>query len=605
MINKRSRIASNSGNPFSDNQARNYSDKRVVSEFCPISPFWSLFNDQHEVVIGARGCGKTVLFKMMRYSMLKNISDPRAKKIIDEKNYIAFYIPLHLEYIKKLSNSDLSDKDKITWFRFSFNCILAQSVILEISELIKDAFADEIVRIKTEYELSQAINEIWTLDVVNPIHQFWKIRDRVSKLYYGLDPLQADPTTVPPAFSHSLGSSLSAISNCICGFLNIAPTWILCVDEAEFIDECYQRCINSAFRSDTDHIAIKMATLPYYHTTKKTLDENIEVMNGQDFKYTIVDMDYDSQDFIRVADSIVRNRFAYQDLQIDTLKQFVCTLGDDNYLDYYSAEVGPEKAAPEYIQQQIMSQLSEGSQRHNIGKTEAELKKPVFDKLAPIFYLREVYKKKKGRYIPGWYAGAAMIRRVSQGNPRIFIRIMNDLYDEAVGHSLPLSLKQQHKILESFSKMFCRETETLSKVGLDAKKNLDYIAQFVHEKTHKGELTQTGLSFKLSKDTNLTDHLLWLQEAIAFSRLSVDKNSLFSGITSDSLFQLSNLYAACYWLPMRSKTPIRIKLPNSGLSSYTVITPPSVRSKKTLRKDHYISGQLSLLSAEGDIDYDS
>ena len=63
-------------NPFSDSQARNYSDNKLSSEFYPISQFWTLFNDQHEILLGTRGCGKTFLLKMMRYSMLKRFDDP-------------------------------------------------------------------------------------------------------------------------------------------------------------------------------------------------------------------------------------------------------------------------------------------------------------------------------------------------------------------------------------------------------------------------------------------------------------------------------------------------------------------------------------------------
>lgn len=597
MGNKKPKIANNTGNPFSDSQARNYSDKRVISEFCPVSQFWSLFNDQHEVLLGTRGCGKTILLKMMRYSMLRKIDTPKAKALVSEKNYIAFYIPLHLEFIKKLSNSVLSDKDKIIWFRFSFNCALAQSVLLEISEILLDLYPNEIEQVKQEYLLAQAINEIWHLNEKKSIHQFWKLRDEVSKLYYSVDPLKTNATSIPSPFLHSLGSSLTSISNCICGMLQITPTWILCVDEAEFLDECYQKCINTAFRSDSDRIAIKMATLPFYHTTKKTLDETIEVMNGQDFKYTIINMAYDSSDFIKVTNAIVFKRFATEEIKISTLDQFVETIGNDLYLDYYTNEVGEEIATPQNIQDQIISQLSENSQKHNRNKTKAQLQKSVIDKLAPIFYLREIYKKRRGRYIPQWYAGATMVRRIAQGNPRIFIRIMNDLFNKAVGHSVPLNLKSQHAVIEAFAKSFCKETKTLESVGPEAEQCLDYIATSIQEKTHGKKLIQTGLSFKLRNDIEFQRHTTWLKKSVAFSRIHVDNDSLITGITADSVLELSNLYAANYWLPMRSKTPVLITLPSNIELSYTINFPSDLnRIKKKTQKINVdnISDQLSL-----------
>lgn len=597
MGKKKQAIMDVAGNPFSDSQARNYSDKRVVTEFCPIAQFWSLFNDQHEILIGTRGCGKTILLKMMRYSMLNKLSDPRAQRLVKEKKYIAFYVPLHLEFIKKLSNSELSLDEKISWFRFSFNCALAQSVILEFSELLKDIYLDDLERVKAEYQLSQIIDQIWGIDSTFPVYQLSKVREKVVKLFYSTNPFRANILDVPNPFILSFGSVLSAISSSVCDVFNISPTWILCVDEAEFVDECYQRCINTAFRSDTDRIAIKMATLYYYHTTKKTLDDNIEVMDGQDFKYTIIDMKYDSTDFINVTDCIVRTRFCSENISIETLDGFVETLQGDSYLDYYTKEVGEEEATATNIQDQILCQISEKSKTHNAGKSYDELRKPVFDKLAPIFYLREVYKKRGGRYIPGWYAGATMVRRIAQGNPRIFIRIMNELYNTAVGKRLPLDLKHQHNTIENFARSFCKETETLEGVGPEAKAHLEYISDIIHLQTHGSILISSGLSFMIKENNNLENHLSWIKKSIAFSRLMVDADSLKTDITHESKFQLANLYAVQYWLPMRAKTPIKINLHEDVPLTYK-ITKQTIKKTKSSHQD-VISGQLSLFSEEG------
>ena len=473
-----------------------------------------------------------------------------------------------------------------------FNCLLAQSILVELPEIIDDInHDDDHTKIKLEYELSQAIGEIWQVQNAENFHQFYRLRDAAAKVFYNADPSNTNIDKLPTLFIHSLGAPLTAISPFVCGKLNISPTWILCVDEAEFLDECYQRCINSAFRSDTNHMAIKMATLPYYYKTQKTLDGQIKVMNGQDFKYTIIAIDYDSRDFINVTDSIVRTRMKSTGVGIERLDQFVETLGDDNYLNYYLEEFKSSGIQLSDIHAQILGQLSSNSQAHNAKKTNDELKKAVFDKLAPIFYLREVYKNRKGRHIPVWYAGASMVRRVSQGNPRIFIRIMNDLFLKASGQKLPLNLKAQHSTILKFAESFCRETETLEKVGPEAKKNLEHIAESIRSKTHTGPLTTVGLGFSLAKSVNLEMHLPWLEKAVAFSRLTVDRNSMVTEITKDSEFELAYLYAASYWLPMRQKPLRSITLPNDEDRTYTL-------------KMRVIPGQLSLLSKGADDDAD-
>ena len=581
MTDKNYKISSSAANPFADSQARNYSDELVIKEFCPVSNYWSLFNDQHEILIGTRGCGKTVLLKMMRYSMLNKLTDPKAQRIISEKKYVAFYVPLHLEYIKKLSKSNYTIDKKITWFRFAFNCALAQSVIIELAEILKDCHKDEMDRIRAEFDLVKSIDQSWMIENQSPVFQLSKLREKVTRLFYNTDPLKSDIIEMPNVFTHSFGSALSSISSIICEKLCISPTWIVCVDEAEFLDECYQKCINTAFRSDTDNIAYKVATLHFYHTTKSTLDNRIDVMNGQDFKYTTVDMKYDDTDFIHVTDSLVKTRFWVENIHLDKLEDFVETLGNDNYIDYYSNQFGKDKVQRDRLEREMLDQLSENSKRHNSMKSTVQIRKSVFDKLAPIFYLREVFQSKKGRYIPGWYAGATMIRRVAQGNPRIFIRIMNELYNEAKGKALPLTLKKQAKIMLSFSKSFCEETQTLEQVGPEAQTHLETISQVIHDNTHGPLLVQSGTSFRFKRNTDLDKHKLWIEKSVAFSRLVVDDNSLKTEISINSVFQLANVYAVKYWLPMRSNTsPVQIELEDNITSSYTIIKPKKRKEAK-------------------------
>jgi hypothetical protein len=294
-------------------------------------------------------------------------------------------------------------------------------------------------------------------------------------------------------------------------------------------------------------------------------------MNGQDFKYTIVDMNCESSDFINVTNSLIQSRFHSENIDnIEKLEDFIETVGTDNYIDYYSKEFNRQRLPRKCLEENIFSQLSVASKAHNQNKTVSEIRKTVFDKLAPIFYLREMFKITSGRTIAGWYAGAAMIRRISQGNPRIFIRIMDKLYNEAKGKRLPLTVKKQSKVIIDFAASFCKETETLERTGHEAKKHLEYISQYIHEQVHKKELGQSGVSFKLTDITGCNKNK-WIERSIAFSRLMIDDNSLKTQITTDSMFQLANVYAVQYWLPMRvHASPLKINLKKNkplGLSN--------------------------------------
>ena len=107
-----------------------------------------------------------------------------------------------------------------------------------------------------------------------------------------------------------------------------------------------------------------------------------------------------------------------------TLETFVGSVGNDDYLDYFKTEF-PKTSSELDIRNGILSTISE-DRRKTASRTTDEkvLSQSIFKKLTPIYYLREMYKRaQRGNSKPGWFAGAKMIRRISNGNPRLFLRI--------------------------------------------------------------------------------------------------------------------------------------------------------------------------------------
>ena len=313
-------------NPFSDSQARNFSDTKLINEFCPISNYWSLFNDQHEILLGTRGSGKTFLLKMMRYSMLKRIETPQAQQLAEKKEYIALYVPMYLEFVTHLTSADTSEEKQIQLFQFAFNCLLAQSLLVELKEILSEE-KDKVKWAKTNMDLALALNDSWFDDHTQNVTDLFSLMNRLRKLFYNFDVTTGDMSTIPPVFKRQIGASLLAVKELVAEHLRLReePTWIVCIDEAEFLSEPLQRCINSVFRSDSRRIALKVATLPYYHRTLQTLDPDVSLSAGNDFSYRVVDMKYDDVDFYNLTNTLVSNRIKTRfdpSLQITKLEDF-------------------------------------------------------------------------------------------------------------------------------------------------------------------------------------------------------------------------------------------------------------------------------------------
>ena len=569
---------SNKQNPFSDSQARNFSDTKVVNEFCPISTYWSLFNDQHEVLLGTRGSGKSILLKMMRYSMLKRIEDPQAKQLVKEKKYLALYVPMYLEFVTHLISSNASEQEQIQFFQFAFNCLLAQSLLTEISDMLNEE-SNKIEQAKKNLALTTDLNNMWFGDDDDNISDLFSLATKLKKLFYNFDTKMNNLEDIPPIFRRQIGASLLTVKELVAKSMGIAeePTWIICIDEAEFLTEAMQKCINSVFRSDSKRIALKVATLPYYHKTLETLKQNISVSCENDFNYRVVDMDCSGKDFRDLTNMLCSHRMKSRfdpDLNIETLENFVGICGKDDQIDYYKEEFKDSFIDDNIIEQEIINEFSTKRNAENY----TNKRKTIYDKFKPIFFVRKMYKRsREGNTKPGWYSGSTMIRKISQGNPRAFIQIMNILFEQA--RKSYLTPKVQHGVILDYAQSFCESTQALESYGPLMYNELNTIAEYLHKRVHGSDLISVGCNFVLnySEDDSFVSSKKWLQLAVAYSRIIVNEDTLKNGLTKETKYLLANTYAAKYWLPMRADTSIsKIKIIDKRVQTYTVKNPSMI-----------------------------
>lgn len=595
MKNKLSTVIKNYNgeNPFVDYQARNYSDAKVCSEFYPTSTFWSLFNDQHEILIGSRGSGKTILLRMMRNSMLSTINNDNSRKILDDKKYISLYVPMHLEFVASITTSLLSEQQQVDLFQVVFNCLLAQAVISEISILFKEDTSEQglLLSMRT----AKQINEIW-FGESEPSYDFKNISNKVNKVFYSIYEKTDDLSNVPVIFKKQICTPLLSIKDLISNSLNYDdPTWIICIDEAEFLTPPLLKCINSFFRSASNRVSLKVATLPFYHSTLETLIDGVSVSDGNDFNFRIIDMDYESDDFKQVTNRICFKRLS-QSITLsysDTiLESFLGRIGNDDLVDYYRNEIN-NKATTEQIEANIIESFP--PKRKKAAVCYENKRKTVYDKYAPIFFLREMYaRSQKGNSKPGWYAGAKTVRRVAQGNPRLFIHLMNDLFTKAQKTSL--TPKAQHEVIYNFSSSFCKSTKAIESKGPEIYNNLDRIAIKLQERTHQQYLVSASSSFILKYNSldDFKNNEEWIKLAIAHSRLFVDDDVKKGDLTAETKMSLANTFSVAYWIPMRKNSPISIDCNEYLVDNKYIVTVPKTGSTSKKKKNMVNSAQISL-----------
>lgn len=548
-------------NPFSDSNVRSYSDNKLLSEFYPTSTFWSLFTDQHEVLLGTRGSGKSYLLKMMRYSLLLQIEDSRARRLVDDKNYLSLYVPMHLEYITHFLRSKNTEHENILLFTFGFNCLLAISLLDEVQAVYKQIYVD-IDRAKETFKVAKYLDETWFGTSSTDIYDLISLKSKVRKLYYETDLDDIKKGGKARIFSSPICSPLTVVKEYISNSFGFKeePTWIVCVDEAEFLNTTAQKCINNVFRSDSNRIAFKVATMHYKHSTLDTLAKDISVSIGNDFIYRVIDLKYDSEDFKKLSDSVCANRLNNR-LNLDNiftqLEDFIETIyvyendnKSEHLIDYYRREFGEKESQSEKIKSDLIQQFSPKTQKSAVNSS--NFRKAYYDKYLPVFIVRCMYKKSRnGNSIPGWYAGATMVRRLSQGNPRMYLELLNKLYE--VSKVKQLRLKAQHKVLLQYSEDVIHSTEALPEVGPMIHSNLENVGRSMHVLTHGKFIKNIGSAFYIDfkDEMEFEESKKWLEAAIGFSKLIVDDDALVNGLKPGTRYMLSNVYSAMHWLPMR------------------------------------------------------
>ena len=483
---------------------------------------------------------------------------------------------MHLEFVAIFNDSKLSEDLQATFFQFGFNCKLAEALITELKSIIED-IQDKIERAKTMVALVEYLDQTWFESETADIYDFSALSNKISQMYYSTDWENENLVDIPAMFKRQICTPLLSVKSMIKEILNLnhEPTWIVCIDEAEFLNETSQKCINNVFRSDSNRIALKVATLPYYHKTLNTLVPNVYVDDGNDFSFRVVDLAYDSADFVALTNKLCKHRLIkrFNDTVVcPDLETFLGVVGNDDQIDYYRNEVGEEKASMEIVEQGIINSFP--PKRKTNACQYSNKRKTIYDKYAPIYFIREMYRLSNiGNHKPGWYAGAKNVRKLAHGNPRIFIQIMNDLFEKAKKSAL--TAKAQHEVLMKFAKRYCEETQALEKKGPIIYKELDKISSYLRDKVHNGYIRSTGSSFVLkyqSKD-NFLEVKEWIELAVAYSRIIVNDEAKICGIKENTKYILSNSYAMAYWLPIRSDSPEKIPISQNENNKYVVKTP--------------------------------
>jgi hypothetical protein len=459
--------------------ARNYTPAQVAATFIPNDDYHLLWRNEHTVVLGPRGSGKTTLFKMLTVQALYAWHSADAERLRVDRPFTAIYVPTDMHWHHQLKHAEDLLNTAPEFSAAASRAAVTTSVLLGVTRTFNDRLTAELRDSSARLtELCSLLIANWllpktlpTLDMINLAlkARIGEIRRLVNRAI--LARRGDSHTTVPDYFDLDYFAALDYACSAFDTIFNLgdACKWAICFDELELAPTWLQELALSQQRSSEDTYLIKVSTSPLPSTLGTT-----EAQPKQDVRLISI-WNYSgcrADDFSeRLASSVIERRlgrkispkelFGSSELPTDEATNVAkYTRGSAEWTllrDLATWDVG----------------LKELLQRYKIDPTnpitsDAHLRDTLLRKIKPVAVLRHAFLKPRTtgsggvvlrtRKLSTVYHGCEAIYRICDGNPRRLIGIVDDLCARLTASSVTqqdrLSQNEQAEVLTRASKHF-------------------------------------------------------------------------------------------------------------------------------------------------------
>ena len=511
-------------NLFEIDNARNLSRDELVATFVPTKAFWRLLSAKNQVVLGSRGSGKTALAKMLSHDHLSKFRDRRAQEAIRSKAFIGIYVPTRLEWVGGLKKKPWQTEEEAEeFFQWRLNISTCVGFLISLRSCLETYTRDEGYRARLERELAQEISRAWseneqTYNTLRELHRYLedlelKKRQQWHRLrVIGHLRLGEEPAGL--GFETELFAPMRQGINIVSRAMNfpVSCSWLLCLDEAEFLEPLHHRILNSYLRSHSGSLFFKIATTPYVHHTLET-NTRVPLDVGHDFEYVYIDQDpviWAQKDGIEgyiFATTLFMRRakmsgYKYRGVTLYRL------LGHSELLDPKRSDWASNSPNMALLRKYASQATIDRATR--LSNMPREFSDQISRKIHGALLLRHAVESVKGRGELDIYSGVSMIIRCGDANPRRLISIFNNLLLEVKWKRRDkkvepiLSRKTQTRVLMSFSNSTLTRIQSEDKLGPQLYRFIKAVGTFSKDSLHQLPLTTDQMS-SISIETDVSD----------------------------------------------------------------------------------------------------
>ncbi|MBB6328398.1 energy-coupling factor transporter ATP-binding protein EcfA2 [Algoriphagus iocasae] len=575
-------------NFYTTYNARHLAPQEVAKTFIWSDSYSKLIQNNHSVILGARGCGKTTLMKMLTLPALYAWDSEGAKDVRENIPFYGIYISTDIYWDVKNQTYSSQLKpygnfaEQISHFSVNSNVFssLCDTFLNIISIELEDFDEDK------EVELCKELIKAWKIPAAIPKLRFIKealnerideVNQLIQKVIFNYD--QKSVIQTPDYFNLNFESSIELVIPKFERIYGIQSStkksWALCFDELEFAPIWLQKKLFRSLRSRKQFILYKLSASPILSIElEKTLKGDYTATSGNDVQMIKMWSSSDNESFSkRIIESFVSGN---KDLTSFFGTNAIYNKSPDSYTEgseFYNelkSLIAKDDSFKKFLS-------SKGIDVDNPIPNTKEQKDVLFRKIKPIVYHRNYFiesnrnskvtlrSRKKAIDL---FSGIEVLAKVCDGNPRWLIGMMSlimvkskDRADKVTQYNEILNASNRFKNVIAnipIGKSAFTITDLIEKIG-----------SFFKEQVHgpdfkmdpKGTFVVDQNEHEISKDI-----LELIDKGVsqgAFILLDSNDDS-FDFEIRGKRFKLSYLFSILYDLPIRTYTEIKLSECLSG-----------------------------------------
>lgn len=564
--------------------ARNLDPKEVAEKFIFSPSFDKLKNNCHTVILGARGCGKTTLMKMLTLPALYNWKYSSAKKFIDEIPFYAVYIPTDISWILKeesFKNYDDNNEFKKNISKFAVNTNLFESLCDTFYNILNYELIDS--NEEKEFELCINLIERWKLKKSTvPKLQYVKTalqkrRDDVSqKIPKAIFNKTESQLIDEDFFSLDYKTSVSTIATIFYRIYELprSKKIALCFDELEFAPAWLKKELYQSLRSTDQNLLFKLSSSPLLpKEVEEIMKSESGASFGNDFEAIKMWELQSNSDFPKkIIESLLISNPYFESLEsfFGSNIRFIKKLESYNTESVYLKEIKELQEKDEAFRDFL--------KKNNIIPTNPipineDQKSSIYRKMKPIVYFRNYLLRenklnskpvlKPSKKCIELYSGLEIIISITDGNPRWLIGLINSILNTCKESRVENRVQYDEivKVSNRFINFIKNTPITLNDAkSLTIDKLIDKIGYYYQSELlgHKFQSEPiSAFTFDMS-DSNDYENIVekgLLQGAFI---LAGNEKEIYDFEINNKRFKLSYLFYPKYRLPLRMNKTIKL-----------------------------------------------